>query len=399
MVHLYGLARNLACQKWHAEINDEQSGRIRDLVYVYCRGFRARFGGAFRERYRVDSIESVRLPVDVLIEFWNVIFVVLLGFSVVAGLLALASPRVLAVMASYGNRSVFHGFRTRADKGWVDIDTFVIAHGRLFGLLVIAAVGYVWLILRHGPEVYSKSLLLTIVAITVMMGTFALRHIMRQSLEIQTHRAEAHADALTGLANRRAFDIELSRRLAQRQRQGTPLCLLIIDVDHFKTFNDEFGHLLGDVILQGVAKVLEATARQMDIVARLGGDEFAVLLPGSNLEAASHGAERIRSAIGDKPLQWEGQEHTLTVSIGLAEAQLDDDPASLLKRSDSALYAAKEAGRNCAFRQGNPEPAAPIPCKRLQGRSADGSTSAGEEKLKQESGDEASPELLASDPS
>ncbi len=336
---------------------------------------------------------------DILSEFWSVIFVVLLGLSGVVGLVALASPHALSVAASLGNRNVFHGFQTRADKGWIDIDTFVIAHGRLFGLLLIATVGYVWLIMRHGPEAYSKSLLLTVVAIALTMGAFALRHIMRQSLEIQAQRAEAHADALTGLANRRAFDMELSRRLAQRQRQGTPVCLLIIDIDHFKTFNDEFGHLLGDAILKEVSKVLEATARQMDIVARLGGDEFAVLLPGSNLEDASHGAERILSAIGDKPLQWEGHEHTLTVSIGLAEAQLDDDPVSLIKRSDSALYAAKEAGRNCAFRQGNPEPAAFIPCKFPQGRPASGSPSAGEDELNHESSDEASPELLTSDPS
>jgi len=335
---------------------------------------------------------------DILVDFWNATFVVLLGFSGIVGLLALASPRAIAAVASYVNRSVFHGVPTRTDKCWIDIDTFAIAHGRLFGLSVIATVGYVWLILRHGPAAYSKSLLLTVVAIALMMGILALRHIMRQSREIEAHLAEAHADVLTGLANRRAFDKELSRRLAQRERLGTSFCVLIIDIDHFKSFNDEFGHLLGDVVLKEVAKVLEATARQMDIVARLGGDEFAVLLPGSNLEAASRGAERILSAIGDKPLQWEGHEHTLTVSIGLAEAQLDDDPASLIKRSDSALYAAKEAGRNCAFRQGNPEPAHPIRCECLHGQPVNGSPSTGEEELEQGPDDEASPELLASGP-
>ena len=300
---------------------------------------------------------------DILVDFCNVTFVVLLGFSGVVGLLSLTSPRAFAVVASYGNRTIFHGGQTRVDERWVDIDTFVLAHGRLFGLLVIATVGYLWWISRHGPEAYSRSFLLIIVAVAMMMGIVALRHIMRQSREIELHLAEAHADVLTGLANRRAFDMELSRRLAQRQRQGTPLCLLIIDIDNFKSFNDEFGHLAGDAILKELANVLEATARHMDFVARLGGDEFAVLLPGSNLDQASNGAERLRSAISDSPLQYEGHEHTLTVSIGLAEAQPDDDPASLLKRSDSALYAAKEAGRNCSFRQGGPEPAVPAPCK------------------------------------
>jgi diguanylate cyclase (GGDEF)-like protein len=311
----------------------------------------------------VDRIESVELPVDILVDFCNVSFIVFLGFSAAVGLLALASPRAFAAVASYGNRTILRGGHTSVDKNWVDIDTFVLGHGRLFGLLVIAMAGYLWLISHHGPKAYSRSFLLIIVAVALSMGIVALRHIMRQSREIELHLAEARADVLTGLANRRAFDVELSRRLAQRQRQGTPLSLLIIDVDNFKSFNDEFGHPLGDAVLKRLASVLQARARHMDIVARLGGDEFAVLIPGSDLEEASLAAERLRSAIADSPLRCDGQEHTLTVSIGLAEARPDDDLASLVKRSDSALYAAKEAGRNCSFRQGDPEPAVPAPCK------------------------------------
>jgi diguanylate cyclase (GGDEF)-like protein len=300
---------------------------------------------------------------DILVEFWNVTFVALLGLSGVVGLLALTSPRAFSAVASYGNRPIFKGGQTGVDQRWFDIDKFVFAHGRLFGLFVIATVGYLWLISRHGPEAYSRSFLLIIVGIALIMGIVALRHIMRQSHQIQMHLAEAHVDALTGLANRRAFDTELSRRLAQRQRQGRPFCLLIIDIDNFKSFNDEFGHLLGDAILKEVSSVLKATSRHEDIVTRLGGDEFAVLLPDSNLNAGSQGAERLRSAVSDSPLRFEGHEQTLTVSIGLAEAQLDDEPESLLKRSDSALYAAKAAGRNCSFRYGGPEPAVPVPCK------------------------------------
>jgi len=301
----------------------------------------------------------MNIPVDV----WNVSFVVFLGLSGCFGLLALISPSAFAAAASYGNRNIFHGFQSSVEKHWFDIDTFVIAHGRLFGFFVVVAVGNLWLIFRHGPEAYSKSSLLIIVGVAMLMGIGSLCHIMRQSREIEAHQAEAYTDALTGLANRRTFDLELSRRLAQRQRQGTPFCLLIIDIDSFKSFNDEFGHLLGDVILKKVANVLEATARQMDIVARLGGDEFAVLLPDSNLDAASLGAERLRSAISNSPIRYdEGHEHTLTISIGLAEAQLDDDAVSLVKRSDSALYAAKAAGKNCSFRYGGPEPAAPTRC-------------------------------------
>jgi diguanylate cyclase (GGDEF)-like protein len=158
--------------------------------------------------------------------------------------------------------------------------------------------------------------------------------------------AKARSDALTSLPNRRAFDLEISRRLAQRKRQGVPLCLQIIDIDNFKTCNDGFGHQVGDAILKKVAKVLASTARQMDIVARLGGDEFAVLHPGISLEEASRAADRFRSAIADTPLCCDGCQHELTISTGVAEAHKEDDAKSLIQRADEALYAAKESGKN-----------------------------------------------------
>jgi diguanylate cyclase (GGDEF)-like protein len=299
---------------------------------------------------------------EIPVEFSQKTFTALLGLSGCVGLLALASPRAFAAVASYGNRTIYYGVQARFDKRPVDIDSFVLDHGRLFGLIVVATVAYLWLISSYGPESYSNSFLLIIVAVAMSMGIMALFQIRRQSLDIESHRTEAHTDGLTGLANRRAFDSELSRRLSQRQRQGTPLCLMIIDIDNFKSFNDKFGHLLGDAILKDVAKVLMATARHMDIVARFGGDELAVLIPGSNLEAACQAAERLRSEISDSPFRYESHEHMLTVSIGLAEAQLDDDKSSLVKRSDSALYAAKDAGKNCCFCDGGPEPAVPAPC-------------------------------------
>ena len=299
---------------------------------------------------------------EALLDSCKMLFFILLGLSGVFGLLALASPGAFAAVASYGGRIIHPGMQTRLDR-WVDVDRYVLKHARTFGLVLIGSAGYLWLISSHGPQAYSSSFLVFIVAVSLIMGVVALGEIGRQKRQIESHLAEAHTDPLTGVANRRAFDAEVSRRVAQRQRQGTPLSLLIIDIDRFKSFNDDFGHLLGDAVLKEVAKVLNATARHMDVLARLGGDEFAVLLPGSDLEEASLVAERLRTTIGDRPLHCGGREHKLTVSIGLAEAQLDDDAASLLKRADSALYAAKEAGRNCSFRYAGPEPAVPVPCK------------------------------------
>ena len=290
------------------------------------------------------------------IEFFQITFTILFGLSACVGLLALLSPAALAKVASYGNRSIYRGPQTQLDGSWIDVDEFVVEHGLLFGACVLGILGYLTFISYYGPEQYTKSSLLMIVAVAMGMGSVALWHIRQQSQTIAVCRTEAHTDALTGLTNRRVLETEVARRLAQRQRQGTPLSLLIIDIDKFKSFNDNFGHVLGDAIIKQVAEVLQQTAQQTDTVARLGGDEFVVLLPGCELEAASETAERFRAAIANRPLRSEGHEHSLTVSIGVCEAQSDDDSTSLVKRSDSALYAAKDAGRNCCFRHASPEP-------------------------------------------
>jgi diguanylate cyclase (GGDEF)-like protein len=139
--------------------------------------------------------------------------------------------------------------------------------------------------------------------------------------------------------------------------------LLIIDIDEFSSFNNEYGHLLGDAVLKEVAGVLGSTVSHEGTTARLGGDEFVVILPNSTLDQASATAEQIRAAINESDLKHDGQAHSLTVCLGVAEAQVDDDANSLIKRADSALYAAKEAGRNRSYRHGSPEPAIVTPCE------------------------------------
>lgn len=294
-------------------------------------------------------------------EFVEIFLPTLLALTGGIGLLALFSPGSFAIVARLCATTVHQGGKTRVDR-WFDIDGFVIAHARPFGCIVLVTEGAIWFISQHGPEVYSKTSLLFVVTTAVVMGVMALVHITRQKNEIEVNLAEARTDPLTGLANRRAFDEELSRRLSQRQRQGTALCLQIIDIDYYKSFNDSHGHLLGDAVLKEIAARLSETARRMDIVARIGGDEFAILLPGCSLDDASLAAERLRIAIAETPLRHEGKEHWLTISTGLAEADFDDDVRSLVRRADSALYAAKDAGRNCSFRQAGPEPAIAANC-------------------------------------
>ena len=170
-----------------------------------------------------------------------------------------------------------------------------------------------------------------------------------QAQQMQVHVAEARTDALTMLANRRAFDDELVRRFAEFSRHGRTFSLIMADVDKFKKFNDTHGHQAGDEVLRSVAKLLRRKMREMDLVARYGGEEFAVILPGTNLDDACKAAVRAREAIEKALFRYDGKELRVTASFGVAEAPGSRDGAALVTRADKALYAAKEGGRNCAY--------------------------------------------------
>ena len=156
-------------------------------------------------------------------------------------------------------------------------------------------------------------------------------------------RQQATLDPLTGLKNRRAFDTGLAEELARAERTGTPCILLFVDVDHFKDFNDQFGHIEGDHALQQVASILQAHARPYDHVARYGGEELTLILPNTDRVAGVAAAERIRVALQD--FAW--PKGPITVSVGAAAAHNAQTATSLIDRADRALYQAKRAGRNC----------------------------------------------------
>ena len=158
--------------------------------------------------------------------------------------------------------------------------------------------------------------------------------------------ALATLDSLTGLPNRRSFDLLAAQALTEAQRDNAPLVALLIDLDHFKVLNDTHGHLAGDEVLRQFANVLQSSLRQSDILCRWGGEEFIVLLREAEGRQAIEVAEKIRRrteqlifSYADKPLR-------LTVSIGLSGLQPDDTLHSLLTRADHALYRAKQGGRN-----------------------------------------------------
>ncbi len=167
--------------------------------------------------------------------------------------------------------------------------------------------------------------------------------------EIACQHQEARTDALTGCANRRAFD-ETSQFLHEDMaRGGAPYALIMLDVDHFKKVNDTYGHAVGDEVLRTIGRVLRNHVRGTDTVARYGGEEFAVLVPDVSITQACFMAESLRMAIAAQLIAYEGGALKVTASFGVALSDPEEMADGLKERSDAALYAAKKSGRNCVY--------------------------------------------------
>ncbi len=147
---------------------------------------------------------------------------------------------------------------------------------------------------------------------------------------------------LTGLINRRGFDQMLASELSRAARTQEPMVLIMADIDHFKAFNDDFGHVAGDAALRRVAQALKGQARDYDLVARYGGEEFAAILPATRLAEAQVVAERFRAAV----MESEPTGRQITMSIGVAASTPTDTPLDIIGRADRALFHAKDRGRN-----------------------------------------------------
>jgi diguanylate cyclase (GGDEF)-like protein len=157
----------------------------------------------------------------------------------------------------------------------------------------------------------------------------------------------AATDGLTGLFNRRYFDSALARELARCDRSSSSLALLIADIDHFKSFNDTYGHAMGDLVLKKVASVFASALRKADVLARFGGEEFVVILPNVTARGAIESAQRLRESVAAAAIHPGGPRKRVTVSIGAALFPAEAaDAESLLKAADGALYEAKRQGRN-----------------------------------------------------
>ena len=175
----------------------------------------------------------------------------------------------------------------------------------------------------------------------------------QQLSEVQTRFEQVHKesqiDPLTEVGNRKFFDRELVHTVAEARDNGSPLTLLMVDIDHFKKFNDTYGHLIGDQVLRLVARTLVENLKGRDVIARYGGEEFVILLPQTRIIDAEKVANHLRAGLGTKQIRRRSTNEALgvaTISIGAAEYCVGEELEHFVGRADAALYKAKQTGRN-----------------------------------------------------
>ncbi|MEM7544118.1 MAG: diguanylate cyclase [Pseudomonadota bacterium] len=208
----------------------------------------------------------------------------------------------------------------------------IIAHGDTVGLLTTAVKG------NAGQD-------------TQKLVNFCAEHISLAIANVKLReqlREQSTRDPLTGLYNRRYFLDAAKRAIGRSAKQSRPSALISIDVDHFKSFNDTYGHEAGDAVLKGLAAVLKRLFRDTDVPCRLGGEEFVIIMPGAGSDRAEERAEDLRRAVEEMEMRYSGETLKVTISAGVsAFPDHGDNLTDLMEAADRALYRAKDAGRNC----------------------------------------------------
>jgi diguanylate cyclase (GGDEF)-like protein len=206
--------------------------------------------------------------------------------------------------------------------------------GNILLLLIISALVYHYIGFAYTVR-FFVTLTLTIVLANIVLSIIVDLH--RRLLD------QAILDPLTGVFNRRHMERCLSDAIERQRRNSAPTSLVLIDVDRFKTINDQFGHAKGDSVLKGIVSLIAKRSRKLDLLFRIGGEEFMLLLPDTKEPAAGVVAEQLRASVAELPLL-DGLQ--VTLSIGVSELQPGESLDSWMKHADDALYAAKKAGRN-----------------------------------------------------
>jgi diguanylate cyclase (GGDEF)-like protein len=254
----------------------------------------------------------------------------------------------------------------KSSSGVRRLSTRYLLLGILTGVVACAGLFLYALLQRRSFDPWEM-FAMTVAVSAVTLGTAGWM-IGRRDDELQRRNEELRAlserllalsatDALTGLANRRAFDERLAVEVARANRYGTPLALVMIDLDHFKELNDRFGHQAGDEVLKRVSALVDREKRLGDMVARYGGEELAAILPHTEARSAMIWAERVRQSMSATEVRSESSTLNVTASFGIAGATPERErPATLIEAADQALYEAKRQGRNRVVASGAEQP-------------------------------------------
>ena len=290
--------------------------------------------------------------------------------------------RLAAWIAVIGYPFYFLLFHVREDvRIWtvgmvmfMQFSMFLFLPGRVMAFVPVAVFGVVGSLLsfvllgRPPATLLGLAFLLTLPALVGYVAAARLQRVQRQEFALRQRLSETNAalqaeiaqrielqaelerqattDPLTGMVNRREFSRRFALDLARTQRDASPLSLVLIDLDHFKRINDQYGHAAGDAVLRTLAQLSHGCFRSIDTVGRLGGEEFAVLLPGADLQCAAQAARRLAQRLADTPVEHEGQRIVAGMTAGVVQRLPSEDSLdSLLQRADLALYAGKQAGR------------------------------------------------------
>ena len=262
----------------------------------------------------------------------------------------------VAVVVLLAAASVIETFRSRKRANVLDLWMGIVAFGVIVEVYLTMAGGASFTIGWYGSR--AVALLATSAVLVVLLVQAA--HVHADLIErAEVLEGEAHTDILSGLANRRRFDEEFARAFGSAIRRSSPIGVALIDIDHFKNYNDAFGHQAGDVALRRIAQAIaESVERSGDFAARYGGEEFVVILEDTTLAGAAGVGERIRSAVLEAGIP-SPSGGLLSVSVGVAARLPGSTGEALLRQADAALYEAKNAGRNRVATWRSPE-SAPI---------------------------------------
>ncbi len=236
-----------------------------------------------------------------------------------------------------------------------------------FGLPLAGSLA--WLAWRGADLLETTTQLVdpVMMLIIAMIASELFFRIRRQQFALQRElRRLARTDALTGLHNRRDLERRMAEEISRSRRHGRPLSVVIGDLDHFKRVNDAFGHAVGDAVLRAVGVRMRRSLRSEDLAVRWGGEEFLLLLPDTDRDEAVQVADKIRRTISEEPIDCDGRQVPVTISLGVAELAEGENVADFFRRADVAMYRAKDEGRNrvCACTQPPAERVSARPLRR-----------------------------------